>query len=428
MRRGMIEAKDRSTIRELGKRWTELASQPVMGERKRLWKAVHDLKAERPVIMVETSTIEGFVSPSELRCADSFLRGVEQNMLDNVRHAEEVGDDIVLEPYYRIAWQLDISDYGVPVEMKPATTAQGEQSLGYSFNFPIKKPGDIEKLKKRTFAVERERTLKSKALLEDIMGDILPIKVANYDPFSGTLGNNEWTGNFFFGLTWQIFRFIGNDGLLYWLYDAPDAIHRLMEFMYEDRISLFEFLEREKLIEVNSDNQMAGPRSYGYVSDLPAPDFEGPVRLEHLWGWAESQEATIISPTMYEEFVLPYLARLSERFGLVYYGCCEPVDDRLERIVKAIPNLRSVSVSGWADFKKVGEMLGKNYVYSRKPTPSYMSGAQPDWELMEKDMKKTYAATRDCNLEILVRDLYTIDGDRPRLRAWVDMTKAIFHM
>jgi hypothetical protein len=422
----MIAAKDRNTIRELAKKWMELASQPVMNERKKLWKAVHDLKSERPVILVETSPIEGYVSPSELRCSDTFLRAVEKNMVDNVRHAEEVGDDIVFEPYYRIGWQLDISDFGVPVEMKPATTAQGEQSLGYSFNFPIKKPEDIKKLKKRTFAVDREKTMKSKEMLEDLMGDMLPVKVANYDPFAGELGNNEWTGMFFFGLTWQVYRFIGNDGLLYWLYDAPDTIHWLMEFMYDDRVELFEFLEREKLIEVNTDSQMAGPRSYGYVSDLPPPDYEGEVTLKHLWGWAESQEATIISPKMYKEFVLPYLAQLSSRFGLVYYGCCEPVDDRLELIMEAIPNLRSVSVSGWADFEKVGEMLGKKYVYSRKPTPSYMSGAQPDWELMEEDMKKTYAATKDCNVEILVRDLYTIEGDRPRLRRWVDMTKSIF--
>jgi len=422
----MVAEEDKKRIRDLAKKWAEFAAQPVMQERKKLWKAVHDLKAERPVIMVETSLIDEFVSQSELICSDPFLRGVEQNMLDNVRHAEEVGDDIVLEPYYRLAWQLDISDYGVPVEMKPATTAQGEQSLGYSFNFPIKKPEDISKLKKRSFTVHREKTLQSKATLEDIMGDILPLRVANYDPFSGTLGNYEWTGMFFFGLTWQIYRFIGNDGLLYWLYDAPDTIHWLMEFMYEDRLSFFAFLEKEKLIEMNTDNQMAGPRSYGYVSDLPPPDYDGPVKLKNLWGWAESQEATIISPTMYADFVLPYLARLSEQFGLVYYGCCEPVDDRLELIMKAIPNLRSVSVSGWADFDKVGEMLGRDYVYSRKPTPSYMSGVQPDWELMEEDMKKTYAAGKDCNVEILVRDLYTINGDRPRLRKWVDMTKSIF--
>ena len=422
----MITARDRDTIRALASKWMELSSMPVMNERKRLWKAVHDLKAERPVIMIETSTIEKFVLPSDLRCEDPFLRAVERLMLDNVRHAEEVGDDIVIEPYFRISWQLDFSDFGVPVELKPGLTAQNEKSLGYTFNFPIKKPEDINKLKKRTVRVDREKTMRHRALLEDVMGDILPVKVANYDPFMVDPGNEEWAGMFFFGLTWQIYRFTGNDGLLYWLYDSPDTIHWLMSYMVDDRVTLFKYLEKEGLLEVNTDNQMAGPRSYGYVSDLPAPDYRGSVTLKDLWGWAESQETTIISPAMYKEFFLPYLARVSELFGLIYYGCCEPVDDRLELIMEAIPNLRSVSVSGWADFKKVGEMLGKKYVYSRKPTPAYISGENPEWALVEEDMKKTYAATKDCNVEILFRDLYTVNGDRPRLKKWVEMTKSIF--
>ena len=422
----MVKDKDRKVIRELAAKWMEFASQPVMYERKRLWKAVHDLQAERPVIMIETSPIEEFVSPSEIVCEDPYLRAVERNMRDNVRHAEEVGDDIVLEPYFRIGWQLEFSDFGVPVEMKPALTVESKQSLGYTFNFPIEKPEDTNKLRKRTFRVDREKTERFRKILEDVMGDILPVKLANYDPFMVDSGNEEWAGLFFFGLTWQIFRFIGNDGLLYWLYDAPETIHWLMSYMLDDRVRLFEFLEREGLLEVNTDNQMAGPRSYGYVSDLPSPGSDGKVVLKDLWGWAESQESTIISPSMYKEFFLPYLAKLSSMFGLIYYGCCEPVDDRLEFIMEAIPNLRSVSVSGWADFKKVGEMLGKKYVYSRKPTPTYLSGANPDWGLVEEDMKKTYVATKNCNVEILFRDLYTIDGERPRLRKWVEMTKSIF--
>jgi hypothetical protein len=131
---------------------------------------------------------------------------------------------------------------------------------------------------------------------------------------------------------------------------------------------------------------------------------------------------------MYKEFVLPYLARLSERFGLIYYGCCERVDDRLEMIIDAIPNLRSVSVSGWSDLAKSAELLGKKYVYSRKPTPAHISGPSPNWELMRKDVEDTYSVARDCNVEILFRDVYTTCGDRSRLRRWVDMTKSIWQM
>jgi hypothetical protein len=410
----------------------ELASLPVMEERKRLWKAVHDLKAERPVILVETAWIEKFVGDDEILCEDRFLRTVEKSMRVTIRQAEELGDDIVVEPWYRIGYRMKFSDYGVPVQISSAVHTE-DTELAYAFDFPIKTPADIDMLKRRTICVDYERTARYKDMLEDIMGDILPVKLGNIDPFiyefnDGEFGDFGFNGNFFFGLTWQVYRFIGNEGLLYWTYDNPEAIHRLMSYMVDDRIAMFEFMEREGLLALNTDNQMAGPRMYGYVSDLPEAGSEEKVRLKNLWGWAESQESESISPAMYKEFVLPYLGQLSEKFGLVYYGCCERVDDRLNLIIDALPNLRSVSVSGWSDVERTAELLADKYVFSRKPTPAYISGANPDWDLLEKDMKKTRAATKEANVEILFRDIYTIDGDRGRLRKWVDMTKAIFQI
>jgi hypothetical protein len=421
-----MEAGERKTIRNLAAKWAELAAHPVMEERKRQWRAVHDLKMERPMILIETGAfVDEYVPAAELACRDPFLRNVEKYMRGALRDAQELGDDTVLDPYFRLPWHLDISGFGVQVETRPAVSCDGT-SLGYSFNFPITQPEEVGRLKSRTFAVDRGRTLRLKSVLEDAMGDILPVRIGNYDHFDTDFGNNPWTGNFFFGLTWQVYRFIGNNGLLYWLYDAPAAIHRLMEYMRDDRIRLFEYLERESLLDANTDTQMAGPRAYGYVSDLPGPGYRGSLKLKDLWGWAESQESTVISPAMFGEFVLPYLAELSARFGLIYYGCCEPVHDRLELIMKAIPNLRSVSVSGWADFKKIADTIGRKCVFSRKPTPAYISGPNPDWDLLKKDMRRTKEAAGGCNIEILFRDVYTIDNDWPRLRKWVEMTRAVF--
>lgn len=426
----MVSELDRTRIRELAHRWMEIASDPIMEERRRLWTAVKDLKQERPVILIETSCIEGFIDEKELTCTDAYLRGVERQMVRSIKQFETIGDDIILEPYYRIGWEIVEPGFGVDVEMRPALTGEGENSMGYSFNFPIQNPKDFSKLKKRTTSVDREKTLGNKSLLEDVMGDILPVRLGNYDPLSPVEGDDEWVGMFFFALTWQVFRFIGNDNLLTWVYDSPDTIHRLMEYMVEDRLRTFKFLEKEKLIVPNTDNQMAGPRSYGYVSELPAAGSTGEVTLKDVWGWPESQESMIISPDMYKEFVLPYYARLAKEFGLVYYGCCEPVDDRIDLLIEAVPNLRAVSISGWADFDFMAERLGGDIVFSRKPTPAYMSGANPDWDLMREDMEKTYRAVsrNGCNTEILIRDLYTVGGDIPRLKHWTDMTKAIFGM
>lgn len=427
----MITTNDRTIIRELATKWMEWAANPVIEERKRAWRAVHDLNSERPVILVETDWIDGFVRDDEIKCQDPLLRSVEKSMRIKLRQADELGDDVVFEPHYQLGWRMVFSDFGVPVQIHSAM--RPKESIAYTFSFPIATPQDVRRLRPRTVAVDREESQRRKRVVEDAFGDILPVKLGNYDPFVyefdlGEYGDLGFTGNYFFGLTWQVYRFIGNDGLLYWVYDAPEAIHELMAYMLEDRTTVFEFFEREGLLAHNTDSQMAGPRMYGYVSDLPDAGAAGPVTLKNLWGWAESQEAANISPAMYKEFVLPYLAKLSERFGLIYYGCCERVDDRLEAILEAIPNLRSVSVSGWSDLQRTADILGRDYVYSRKPVPAHISGPSPNWDLLAKDMKNTYAAARDCHLEILFRDVYTTNGDRERLRRWVDMTKSIFGM
>jgi hypothetical protein len=150
--------------------------------------------------------------------------------------------------------------------------------------------------------------------------------------------------------------------------------------------------------------------------------------LGDLWCWAESQESTPISPAMFSEFVLPYLKRVTDRFGLVYYGCCEPQTDRLELIIEAMPNLRSVSVTPWADFERTAEMLGDRFVFSRKPDPVPISGPSPNWERAEADLRRTREVARSngCNVELLFRDVYDVGGDRTRLARWVSLARSVF--
>jgi hypothetical protein len=415
-------AADRETTRALAGRWAEIAALPLMDERKRGWRALHDLRPERPMIQFEVGTVHEYVAPDELRCEHPVLRAVEAAMRENIRHFEEVGDDIVLEPWFRLGWDIIDTGWGVEVVQIPT------EGIGYTFDFPIRTPDDVGLLRPRTFSLDRDGTDQKRRLLENAFGDLLPVRVGNYDHFMVEQGAESWAGNYFIGLTWQVYRFIGNDGLLNWLYASPQTIHALMAYMTADRERMFTFIEQQGLIVPNSDNQLAGPRAYGYVSDLPDAEGEEPGHLKDLWCWAESQESALISPAMYAEFVLPYIKRLTDRFGLVYYGCCEPVHDRLELIMQAIPNLRSVSVTPWADLDRVAEMLGQRYVYSRKPDPVPISGPTPHWERAEADLRRTYEATADrgCPVEILFRDVYDVGDDRTRLSRWVSLAKSVF--
>ena len=95
---------------------------------------------------------------------------------------------------------------------------------------------------------------------------------------------------------------------------------------------------KKGLCSQNTDTWMPCPGSYGFVSDLPERTATaGRCALQDCWCWTDSQESAPISPAMFEEFFLPYIAEVTRPFGLTYYGCCEAVHDRFERIAKGHP-------------------------------------------------------------------------------------------
>jgi hypothetical protein len=421
---------ERNVLRELAKQYAEIAANPVMATRKRQWKALHDLKPEKPMIIFEPFWLEGYLSDYTIKCTNPILRNVERKLMLAIRQFHQMGDDVVVEPYFRVAWwngsKLTVTskEFGdIKIEERTA-----EEGIAYLSNFPIKTPEDIKKLQHRTLTLDKEANLKMVSVLQDIFGDIVPVKIGNFDNFCHDFGNQPFTGNNYIGLTWDVFKLIGTENMMFWMFDHPDAIHELCRFLVDEKKAFYDFLLREKLMDFNTDNQFAGPSSYGYVSDLPQCGTNKEVTLKDTWGWADSQESQPISPAQFEEFFLPYMAEMANLFGLVYYGCCETVSDRMDRVLKHIPAVRCVSVSGWSNQAKAGEFLGNRFVYSRKPTPSYVSWETPDWDMAEKDAQATFEAVKanQCCLEIIFRDVYTPLCTPRRAVEWVNRWKRKF--
>ena len=412
--------KERNRLRSLAARHKEIALSDDIKTKKRQWKNLRDLKPERPMILFETFSVSGFLNDDELECENDILRNVEKSLLYGIKQYEFVKDDIILEPYFRLAWRIIKSDYGVQIIEHHA-----EDSMGYMSNFPVQTPEDIDKLKYRTYFVDRERTLGLRDVLEDIFGDILPIRVGNFDTFFHEFGFNPFCGNNAPLITMDLFKLMGNDNMMFWPFDHLEDLNRMVEFLAQDRRNYIEWLKQEELLALNSDNQFAGPSGYGYVSDLPDVDSGADPVPENCWTWIESQETNLFSPEMFNELFLPSLAEYANQFGLVSYGCCEPLHDRIEYIKKAIPKLRTVSVSGWNDFGSIAESLGKDYVYCRKPNPAFISGDTSNWDGMRKDIEGTWKFTKNQPVEFIVRDVYSVEGDLNRLPEWVEMTKSI---
>jgi hypothetical protein len=133
--------------------------------------------------------------------------------------------------------------------------------------------------------------------------------------------------------------------------------------------------------------------------------------------YAMAQPFATVSPAMFEEYEINYLMPLFERFGLVYYGCCDPLEGKMNE-VKRIPHLRKISVSPWAKRESCAEQIGRGYVLSNKPNPAFIAGTTFDEDLIRKDLESTREICKryGCPLEYAFKDISTVKNDPLRLK------------
>jgi hypothetical protein len=71
----------------------------------------------------------------------------------------------------------------------------------------------------------------------------------------------------------------------------------------------------------------------------------------------------------------------------------------------------------------MAEALGKDYVFSRKPNPSLLSHGSMDEDALRADLTETCRAARGLPLEIIMKDLHTVNHEPERITTWVRIAK-----
>ena len=406
-------APDLTVLRELAKRKMEIAHDPVNLERKRLWLEMHAGNCIRPMVLAEWGGIRDQRMPfaPELACTEDWARGIEGALRQEIWVFEELQDDHVVEPFLNVNWNVQCSDYGVQPEVH---RVEGDHLTSRRWDAPITDiDRDFHLLHPRTYSVDREQTLGWKSHLEEVFSDSLPIRIR---------GSFWWT----MGMTIRAIDLIGLQNLMLFMYDDPDGLHRLMGFLRDDHLAHAEWLDREQLLSLNNENDYVGSGGIGYTRELPGPDWQegGPVKTQNLWVLLESQETVGVGPEQFEEFVFAYQKDIADRFGLVYYGCCEPVHTRWD-VIKQLPNLRAVSVAPLCNQEIMAEALAGDYVFSRKPNPTLISTPRFDEDLIRQDVRTTLAATKrhNCLVEIAMKDVHTLSNEPQRLARWVQLVR-----
>ncbi|MDD5704557.1 MAG: hypothetical protein PHR35_01430 [Kiritimatiellae bacterium] len=408
-----ISKHDTAILRRLAKRNAEMAADPVNLERKEAWYRLDAGGPSRPMVLIEFEGVRDAILPlpkESLKCQDEWARGYERYLRSEIYRFDTLKDDHVVEPFIPVNWKTQASNYGVEVVVH---RGGDDTHMGSCvWDAPIRDlDRDFAKLRPRTFSVDREASLSEKAALEEMFDGLLPVRYR---------GGFYWTT----GLTGVAINLIGLEALMTSMYDNPAGLHRLMAFLRDDCLAQIAWLAAEGLYSLNNANDYIGSGSMGYSRDLPRADWrEGmPVRPCDLWVLSESQETVGVGPNQFEEFIFPYQKSIVERFGKCYYGCCEPVHNRWH-VLKKFSNLARVSVSPWADQEFMARELGRQYVFSRKPNPTLISTPHFDEDAIRADLRATRKAATDCRLEVIMKDVHTLNNEPARAARWVQIAR-----
>ncbi|MDF2613044.1 MAG: hypothetical protein K0S71_830 [Clostridia bacterium] len=413
MQNYIVSNKDRNRLRELAKKQYEYSQLPIMKERELEWQLHNDLQGKRPMIHIEIDTFEDELLEGRMKCEGAFARSIEKQLHHNVLNHEIVGDDKVVPDHFPIRWKSYFKLFGFDITKESAKDSQG-RNLGHHFNYTISDlEEDFPNLGRTEFGVDREETLCYKALLEEIFGDILPVKIV-FDCLYAVP-------------TQDIVHMMGMENMLFAMYDYPDTFKAFMTRITDDYNAYFKYLEQERFILPTTGNQILGQGSLCYTKELPNEKVleQGTIKTSDVWGFMDSQETIGVSPDMFEEFIFPYYKKIADTYGFLSYGCCEPVHPFWDQCISKFQNLRKVSISPWCDEILMGERLrGSKIIYHRKPSPNFLGvGRELNETALIKHIRETLDAAKGCKLEITQRDVYTLEGNIPKARRYVEIIR-----
>jgi len=405
-----IPAEEKVYLRDLAKKQLEYANSPVMAERQRLWVLHNRLEGKRPMVVMEENTFIDEILPP-MRCKHPLAACMERELAHVITAYELFDDDKVVPNFFPVYFAISMNFLGLKQKRIKAT-----EGVGFHIEpvFETLEEG-LPMLQSSEFIYHKEETEAYENASQDILGDILPITRKNVF--------NYWS----IVPTYHVVNLMGMENMYCSMMMEPEHFHKLMFLITEDLIRCFRWQEENKLLPLNNGNDYMGSGSYCFSDELGVADSQK-IRSKDTWGHLNSQESIGISPEQFNEFIYPYYEKLAREFGLVYYGCCEPVNAYWDKSLSHLPNLRKISISPWCDEEFMAERLAHSKViYSRKPSPNFIGiKAEFDEEAFSSYIRKTASVLKGlCKAEFIFRDIYSLHGNLGKIRQAVEITRGI---
>jgi hypothetical protein len=405
----VMRQEEHDVIRGLGDRVARIADEPVQREKIELWKALNGLRPRRPMLWITEIPWGEFdrdVPDLAPVCETPELREIETALRRKIFTATHLACDEVVEPFYEVRTVFTGDGYGV--ESEEHLIAQGDSYIqSHDYEPVLREPEDAEKIRMPDVRADDAATDARRRIAEEALGDALPVVVAG-------------VRQQFYPLWDILVRWTGVTEALTDLAMRPEFIHALMRHLTDSTLARMTQFEERGLLDAPHPLVRVGSGAAGYTDELPQPDATpGRWRLIDQWGGATPQIFSDVSPAMHEEFALNYEIEIMERCGLNYYGCCEPLHNKMD-ILARVPRLRKISISPWCDVAKTAANAAQPYVFSHKPNPAMLAEDRFNAARAEADIRRRLDESGAMPCEFIMKDISTVRGDVQRLIDWCD--------
>ncbi|NUQ01809.1 MAG: hypothetical protein HUU35_18340, partial [Armatimonadetes bacterium] len=371
------------------------------------------LEPVRPLVWINELPWHELNVADELTCCcqDPFCRGVENSLRMTLYQWEHLRADMVVEAVYYAP--LAISDSGFGIRQEGELLAQDARGGIHSQAFvpQIGELADVEKIRLPELHHDEQASERTHQRLNELMGDLLTIRPR------GVV--HTW-----FAPWDELIRWYGVQEALTDLALRPELVHAAMDRLVTAHLHRLEQWRALGLLDQTSGNYRVGSGGLGYTRELPLSEGERQVvDTTQQWGCATAQIFSEVSPAMHEEFALAYERRWLTQFGLVYYGCCEPLHHKLG-ILESVPNLRKVSMSPKANLAAGAERANGRYVLSHKPNPAIFTD-QWSPERARDELVRALEPARGHPVEVIMKDVSTVQYQPQRLWEWAEIAREV---
>ena len=396
-------------MKELASVKKDISQQEKNAENICLWTAANDRKMIKPPIFInEVSWHEmNYNDELTLRIENPFLRKIEKKLRQEIYMWKHMPGNMVVNGYMECPIIVKGDNFGIEEEADIAFSDTENDVVSRHFHIQIQNEDDINKIKEPKVSVDWETTNKNLEMMEEIFADTLEVKLVGKQGYWFTPWDN-------------LIRLTGVEPVMIDMIENPEYIRKLVTRYVDVSIELLEQYQKLGIWDSNNSNIRVGSGGYGYTTDLKRPEEyrkNAGIPTDQIWGCGNAQIFSSVSPEMHWEFSLEQEIRWLEHFGLNYYGCCEPLHNKMD-ILERIPNLRKISVSPWCDVKKISEQAEGKYVLSCKPNPAVFAAVSFDEDYARHDIRKILTESEGCNIELIMKDISTVSYEPQRLWRW----------